>query len=173
MGWGIFGGGEDSSSTSTTQNTTNVTNKNIGASEGSVVAMEGGNIELLDAGAINSAFGFADRNASAYADATRQIVAGYGSSLQQFGASTERLASSFMSGTESLVKDVIGVTERSTQNAMVRVADLAQENAADLRTFAIQQSQSESGRLADLVKVGIVAIAVVMGARLFASKQAA
>lgn len=140
---GLFSSKSSSSSSTTT--TYNTDNSALGADASGenaralVVRGDSNSIELLDQGAIESAFGFAERNASAYADATLKIIEQYG-----------------------------GVTKATSQ----AVSGLAQQNAADLRSFAIQQSQSESGRLADLVKVGILAVAVVMGARMFAPRRA-
>lgn len=56
---GLFGGGNSSSST------TNVTEvENVGGSDGSLVANQNSSINVLDAGAIQQAFGFASRFAS-------------------------------------------------------------------------------------------------------------
>lgn len=51
---GLFGGSSSSSS-----NTTNVLNKNVGASQGSIAIGDGGTVNVLDAGAVQDSLGFA------------------------------------------------------------------------------------------------------------------
>lgn len=126
-----------SSSSSSTTNVYNTDNSALGieandSAQAIAVRGEGNSVEVLDGGAINSAFGFAERNASAYADATQQIIDRYGGAVSQ----------------------------------------LTQQNAADLRSFAQTQSQSESGRLAELVKFGMIALAAVFVVKTFKSRAA-
>ena len=158
---GLFSGGNSSSST---QNVYNTDNTSLGAQASAdnarAITLRGdnNNIEMLDDGAINSAFGFAERNASAYVDATADIVEGYGGVVQAYGNTSERLAGQVIGTSERLAGQVIDAAEGANQ----QIAGLAQANANDLRSFAQYQSQSESGRLAQLVQWGILAAAVVL-----------
>jgi hypothetical protein len=145
---GLFSGNK-------TQQTTSVTNltdaSNIGlqlSDDASSVVLRGDNssVEVIDAGAVNAAFGFAERTAGAYADATRDVV----------GANSD-LASRFIDTSADLARRFSELTRDVTSEASARVAGLASENASDLRSFAAAQNQSEESRVFDLVKMAIIA----------------
>lgn len=166
-GFFCFGfGGSDSSSSQSTSNTYNTDNSSLAASStGSAPAIVTrgniGNVEVMDAGAINAAFGFAERNASAYADATKAIVSGYGSALQTFGTQNANLAQMAISANQDTMSKVNS-----------EISSLAQQDASALASFAQFQSQSESGRLAQLIQWGIVAVAAVLIVKQFSARRA-
>ena len=61
MGWGIFGGGEDYSSESKTETTTTTITPNAGASDNSLAISGGGNVTLLEPGAVAASLDLAGR----------------------------------------------------------------------------------------------------------------
>lgn len=68
MGWGIFGGGADSSSKSETTTTTTTITPNAGASNNSEAISGGGNVTLLEPGAVAASLDLAGKvNADALA----------------------------------------------------------------------------------------------------------
>ena len=60
----------------------------------------------------------------------------------------------------------------SMDTAAGRVAQLATQNASDLRSFAEYQSQNESGRLGSLLQWGMVAGVVVFGVKYWRGAKA-
>lgn len=163
-------------SKSTTVQQTAVTNftdaSNVGTQvgDGSAIVLRGDNssIELIDAGAINSAFGFAERNASSYADAASQLL----SSAERVNLESQNnvyaLARDNASGLMSFAEDVLSLSREAQSN----VASLARENASDLRTFAQFQTASDSSRIVDLVKLGVGALATVFVVRAWLARGA-
>ena len=169
----LFGG---SSSSSSTTNLTQVDNTALGANaqdQAQSIILRGdySKVEVLDAGAITGALGFAERNASAYNDATREIVAGYGRTTENLASqaigTSENLASQAIGTSEWLSGKVIDTVEGANQLVTRNIADLARSNASDLRSFAEYQSQSESGRLAQLIQWGIVAAVAIFALQTF------
>jgi hypothetical protein len=150
---GLFSGNK-------TQQTTSVTNltdaSNIGlqlSDDASSVVLRGDNssVEVIDVGAVNAAFGFAERTASAYADATTRAL----------DLSTG-LSGQFIDRAADLSND-----------ASERVSELARENASDLRQIARDQTQSEASRITELVKLALAAGVVVMLGRYFITRKVA
>lgn len=170
----FFGG--DSSSSSSTTNVYNTDNSNLAIQGGGGPAIgirgNNNNVEMLDAGAINSALGFAERNSSAYADNTKKVIDAYGAVVNQYGATAQGLTSQYGVLSTNLAQAVIDANQITAQKTNQEVATLAQQNASDLATFAQFQSQSESGRLAQLIQWGMVAAVAIFALKAFGPKRA-
>jgi len=120
MGWGIFGGGEDSSSSSSSTTSNVTTTKNIGASEGSLVVMDGGSVEVLDAGVIGRAFDFAEKNTD-YLNRSTEEVLNFARSSQEgaYDFSNRSADAAYDFAREAQAVSAANVESIATKNAVI------------------------------------------------------
>jgi len=150
---GLFSGGNSSSSTT---NVTNVDNTTLGADAGSIAARDS-HIEILDAGVIGRAFGFAEKNTEYLNRSTEEVLG--------FAADSRDTAYQF---SESAKNDAYDFARESQAVSAANVESIATKNAI----IAGNVTTSDAKSAMQYAFYAFLGIAAVMGAAIVVKRGA-